>query len=135
MARAGAESGAYFFSEASSFLMDCFSRFAKALDSLHGVRPEMSATAGGGAAAEERRREESAKAAEKVLREEETESSPCCGCCCWGKEAEQEMEKRGLKVTALGFGARGLERVGMEHNEAIVVFSSPTFSSSSSSSF
>ncbi|THU51557.1 hypothetical protein C4D60_Mb06t32280 [Musa balbisiana] len=103
--------------------MDCFSRFAKALDSLQGVRPEMSAAAGGGAAAEETRREESAKAAEKVLREEEMESSPCC---CWGTEEEHEMEKRGLKVTALGFWERGLERAEMEDREAIVVYTSPT---------
>lgn len=70
IASAGAESGAYFLREDSSFLMDCFSRLAKALDSLHGVKPEMSAEAGGGV--EVRRREERANAAEKDFSEFET---------------------------------------------------------------
>jgi len=45
--------------------MDCFSRLANCLDSLHGVKPEMSATAGSG---EEMRIDERASAAEKALR-------------------------------------------------------------------
>lgn len=64
MAKAGALSGAYSFNEDSSFLIDCFSRFANCLESLHGVRPAMSAMAGMGAAP--KMMEESASAAEKV---------------------------------------------------------------------
>jgi hypothetical protein len=67
IASAGAESGSYFLREDSSFLTDCFSRLAKALDSLHGVNPEMSAEAGGGV--EVSRREERANAAEKDFNE------------------------------------------------------------------
>ena len=51
--------------EDSSFLMDCFSRLANCFDSLHGVKPEMSATAGSG---EEMRIDERARAAEKAFR-------------------------------------------------------------------
>ncbi|KRY97950.1 hypothetical protein T11_4932 [Trichinella zimbabwensis] len=64
MAKAGALSGAYSFNDDSSFLIDCFSRLANCLESLHGVSPEMSAMAGIGAAP--KMMEESARAAEKV---------------------------------------------------------------------
>ena len=50
--------------EDSSFLICCFSRLANCLDSLHGVRPEISATAGSGA--DKKRMEESASAAENA---------------------------------------------------------------------
>ena len=63
MARAGAESGAYSFSDDSSFFSACFSRLANCLDSLQGVSPAMSAYAGTGAA---RMMEESARAAENA---------------------------------------------------------------------
>lgn len=69
IARAGAESGAYFLREDSSFLIDCFSRLANALESLQGVKPEISAEAGGGV--EVSRREERANAAEKDFNEVE----------------------------------------------------------------
>jgi len=55
--------------EDSSFLIDCFSRLANCFDSLHGVRPEMSATAGSG---DEMRIDESASAAENAFRFEFT---------------------------------------------------------------
>lgn len=61
--------------EDSSFFRACFSLLAKALDSLHGVKPAMSAVAGGGEKVEEERRmEERARAAENVFKDES---------CCW----------------------------------------------------
>lgn len=50
--------------EDSSFLICCFSLLANCFESLQGVKPEISATAGIGA---ERRMEESATAAEKAF--------------------------------------------------------------------
>jgi hypothetical protein len=75
MARAGALSGAYFLSDAVSFLIEFFSRLANALDSLHGVSPAMSAAAGGGeVAAEERSTDDRASAAENVFTEDASDT-------------------------------------------------------------
>jgi hypothetical protein len=88
-------------------LIDCFSRLAKALDSLHGVRPAMSAAAGGGeVAAEERRTEESASAAEKVLMEVDREGA-------LSLEAEQETVRRAGERARRGLAAKAVE-VAME---------------------
>ena len=90
MASAGADSGSYFLREDSSFLMDCFSLLAKALDSLHGVRPAMSAFAG--EIGEERIMAESATAVEIVFRGDSE-----------GGVAEQEMvDLTFLRVWSLG---------------------------------
>ncbi|KAI4306346.1 hypothetical protein L6164_029633 [Bauhinia variegata] len=98
MANAGALSGSYSFSDDSSFFNACFSRLANCFDSLHGVKPEMSATAGSGA---ETRMEESASAAEKAWSGDALELFS-------GSEAEQTI------VVGFGFGVNWEPNLGFK---------------------
>lgn len=122
-ARAGALSGSYFLMAASSFLICCFSRLANCFDSLHGVRPEMSAEAGSTGA--DKRTEESARAAENAFNDDD-------GDCSELPLLEELAEQRTVAalvgfVINLDVGLMGLERfVGIVSDIFVSSSSSPS---------
>lgn len=109
-ARAGALSGSYFLMAASSFLICCFSRLANCLDSLQGVRPEMSAEAG--STGVDRRTEESARAAENAFNDDDDEEDDGSEFPLLEEAAAEQSIVAGLAgfVINLDVGLMGLER-------------------------